>query len=281
MARAAKGKQRQQRPQRKCIFCGEGGTLGNKMTEEHLWSQWMHDYLPQVPEMMTAHGRRHYRPGMALVQEKVRQGQPFTRGFKLVCTRCNTGWMSGIDSDTKPILLKLLQGLPVTLLRNDRRSLATWLTLKFLVCDAIDPNDSVFDQFVRSDFKASRKIPRGLQIFVGTHNSPEWHVGYRRQTMRGNLRETPATKAEHLAESQNIQSTAFGVGRLFSLTFASAIPDIKLNPAVGLIRLTRQLWPLRDRPIVWPPSHISDSDLETLARVLADLARAPFARWVP
>ena len=250
------------------------------MTEEHLWSEWMHDYLPQVPEMMTAHGRRHYRLGMTFVHEKVRQGPPYTRAFKLVCTRCNTGWMSGIDGDTKPILLELLQGLPVTLLRNDRRRLATWLTLKFLVSDAIDPNDSVFDQFARSDFKESRKIPRGLQIFVGTHDSPEWHTGYQRQTMRGNLRESSITKAEHLAESQNVQSTAFGVGRLFSLTFASAIPNIKLNPSVGVIRLTRQLWPPRDRPIIWPLAPIANDDLEILARVLADLARKPFARWI-
>ena len=36
------------RPSRKCIFCGEGGTGGNPMTEEHLWPEWMHPYLPQV-----------------------------------------------------------------------------------------------------------------------------------------------------------------------------------------------------------------------------------------
>jgi hypothetical protein len=186
--------------------------------------------------------------------------------------------MSLIEDEGKPSLIKLLRGEDITLLKQDRRGLATWIALKFFVSDAIVPDDAVFDQLARADFKTSRKIPRELQIFIGAHDSPEWHIGYQRQTIRGYLGELLATKTVEFAKSQNIQSTAFGVGRLFSVIFASAVPNIKLNGSIGVFLLMRQLWPLRGKPIVWPLPSIPDDNLAILARPLRDLARS--ARWI-
>ena len=97
--------------------------------------------------------------------------------------------MSKIEDEAKPILIPLLQGQPKILLRNDRIRLATWITLKFLVAECIDQGDAVFDEFARADFMQTRKILPSVQIFIGTHDSPEWHIGYHRQAMVGYLGE--------------------------------------------------------------------------------------------
>src|SRR5258705_10676263 len=136
-----KAGKRQRKPQRKCIFCGQGGTPGNQMSEEHLWSDWMHHLLPQIPGMRTVHGSRYFRMEGMSEEAKERQGSAFTRRFRLVCQNCNSGWMSGVEGDAKPILIRLLQGQKTVLLKNDRTRLATWITLKTMVADAINPSD--------------------------------------------------------------------------------------------------------------------------------------------
>jgi hypothetical protein len=76
---------------RKCIFCGEGGIRGNPMTEEHLWPEWMHPYLPQMPDIKTTAGHHRVLFGEIVIERKIREGQVFLKRFKVVCKKCNTG----------------------------------------------------------------------------------------------------------------------------------------------------------------------------------------------
>jgi hypothetical protein len=232
MTRATGGK-RERKPQRKCIFCGEGGIRGNPMTEEHLWPEWMHPYLPKIPGMRTQAGRHRFRFGEILVERKIREGHVFTRRFRLVCKRCNTTWMSAIEDDVKPILIPLLQGTTITLLRKARQQLAIWTALKVILTECIDPTDAVITKFEREDFRLKREMPRRLQIYIGTHDSQEWYTAYRHQHLLAHLGRNPPPPAERVSEFKNVQSTALGIGHVFSLSFVTTIQDLKLRPHVG------------------------------------------------
>jgi len=268
------------RSPRKCIFCGEGGTPGNPMTEEHLWPEWMHAYLPQIPGMKTQAGRSRMRPGQLVNQQKIREGHVFTKRFRLVCKRCDTGWMSSIEEQAKPILVPMLQGQRITLLKNHKIRLAHWIALKVMVMESIDPIDCVITEFEREDFRATRTMPGLMRIFIGTHDLDEWYTGFWHQTLRAHLGSTPPTQTNGLGRFKNIQTTAFGIGRIFSLSFVTTIQDLGFNPIFG-IRKVRRLWPLRDQVIAWPLVDLSLSEANKLAQCIAELRDSPIARWLP
>jgi hypothetical protein len=267
-----KSGKRQRKPQRKCIFCGEGGTHGNPMTQEHLWPEWMHEYLPNVPGAHTQAGRRDFTGGRLIAAHKIRQGHVFVRAFRVVCKRCNTGWMSGIETAAKPILIPLLRGQRIKLLRNDKRALAAWVALKTMVYDCKDQKQAVLDQFARDDFREQGKLPRGLHIWIGAHDLSDWYAQINYRSVLANLNpETPRTGF------RNVQTTAFGIGHLFTLTFVTALDEFKFKP-IGYKRVLRELWPLRDPPIMFPLPNISEAEVGRLGDPLLSLSE-PFARW--
>jgi hypothetical protein len=250
------------------------------MTEEHLWPEWMHAYLPQIPGTKTQAGRSRMRLGQLVTQQKLREGHVFTKRFRLVCRRCNTGWMSGIEDEVKPTLTPMLQGQGITLLKNHRIRLAHWIALKVMVMESIDLSDCVITEFEREDYRATGTMPRLMRIFVGTHDLDEWYTGFWHQTLRAHLGPTPPAQTNNLGGFKNIPTTAFGIGRIFSLTFVTTIQDLGFNPIFGN-RKVRRLWPLRDQVIAWPLKDLSLSEANQLAQSVAELRDAPIARWLP
>jgi hypothetical protein len=265
------------KPQRKCIFCGEGGTAGNQMSEEHIWSKWMHEYLPELPSRLNVIGMHRIRQGEYTANEKVRERDVFNRRFRLVCQRCNSGWMGAIEEEAKPLLATIIQGKRSTLLRKHRNSIAVWIALKVMITECIDPADSVITQSERNEFRLTRKIPKSLRIWIGTHDTPEWHAGYSHETVRARVDLTGAPKAEPLGEFKNVQVTSIGLGRAFFLSIALTLRGYEANArGPGL----RQLWPLRQGPIVWPLANLSAQELRNLASsVLGFISTFPRARW--
>jgi hypothetical protein len=276
----ASRRQQPKRASRKCIFCGEGGTPGNPMTEEHLWPEWMHPYLPQLPGIKTRAGRHRIRVGEILVERKLREGHVFTKRYKLVCKRCNTVWMSKIESDAKPLLIPLLRGVPITLLRNHRITISRWIALKVMVTECIDALDAVVTESERENFMLTRHVPHSMRIWIGTHNSQDWYTAYWHQTLLAHFGNAPP-ETPPLASFKNIQTTTIGVGHIFFLSFVTTIDDLKFNPNVGALRFIRRLWPMRDRPIVWPLPALSGDQADRLANCLRELARSPIVQWMP
>src|SRR3954469_13275208 len=93
-----------------CIFCG-----GTPLSKEHFFAEWMHDYLPPKPST-------HYVAGSDLIGrpgKMFRPGNVFERHLRVVCKACNSGWMSTLQNEAKPILIPLMQGVRRTLNPED------------------------------------------------------------------------------------------------------------------------------------------------------------------
>ena len=267
------------RPSRKCIFCGEGGTRGNPMTEEHLWPEWMHPCLPQVSAAKTQAGHHRVRLGEVIAERKIREGHVFKKRFRLVCKQCNSSWMSGIEDDAKPILIPMLEGRSITLLKNSRITLATWIALKVMVSESIESSDAVINQDERSEFKVARTIPRRLRIWLGTHDLPEWYTGYWHQTLLAYFGKRPP-EAPPDGAFKNVQTTAIGIGHILTLSFATTLRELDINP-ISRITKSRRLWPLRNQPIVWPLPRLSSVEANGLADCLRELMHSPLTEWQP
>lgn len=248
------------------------------MSEEHIWPEWMHQRLmPYIPDSKTTAGHFRARLSGTVVEEKTRQGHIFNKRYRLVCTSCNTTWMSGLETAAKPILLPLLDGDKTVLLKRDRQTLARWLTLKLMITECIDAQDAVVTQNERAAFRAARKIPNGLKIWIGTHSSPDWYAQYHHQTLLGTFGPLSSAR-ERSPDLKNMQVTAIGIGHVFALFFISAFRVIKLKPYGGIIRL---LWPIQARGLAWPLPELSAVDCNSFAHSLREIDKEPFVRWRP
>src|SRR5438105_4011416 len=97
------------KPHRRCIFCGKGGVAGNPMSQEHLWSDWMHPILPKFENPIKDLGYMalHTTARTALRTFRSLQGHVYGETFKVVCRNCNNGWMGTIESTAKPFLIPM------------------------------------------------------------------------------------------------------------------------------------------------------------------------------
>jgi hypothetical protein len=206
---------------RKCIFCEGGGTQNNPMTEEHIWSEWMHPYLPKIPNAKKSEVYELLRMNAWVTQtrKKPQQGHVYTKTIKAVCKNCNETWMRSIEENIKPILIPLLRGQPFTLRQKEKIKLATWLTLKVLVEEQEYPAEAVVQQQTRTEFMKSRKIPEETKIWIGIHDTDHWYTGLWHRTLTATLGPTPPITGR----LKNIQSTAFGIGHVFSLTILTRV----------------------------------------------------------
>jgi hypothetical protein len=257
------------RSPRKCIFCGDGGVAGNPMSDEHLWPEWMHPYLPRLenPQKDETYQYASATTRTAGVHKQIRQGHVYTRKFHVVCRNCNNGWMGNIETDAKEVLIPLIQGRSVTLLRNDRRRLATWIALKVIVVDGEIPTDSVISQSARTAFKELRKIPSGIRIWIAQHDSITWYSGLRYLPIRGVIELEKGT----LTEGKNIQTTAIGFGHLFALALVPGRLEFKFNINFTVVfSNVRQLFPIRDQVIKWPLPTLWDSHVDRLSQVIKE-----------
>jgi hypothetical protein len=115
----------------RCIFCGR-----SPLTKEHVWSRWTHRYIPHNPSQQT---------GRALVAVEYRDRTEFRRmrmppdprqwQVRAVCARCNNEWMSHLENQIKPILMPLFAGQQCRLEPEKQVQIATWITLKTMICE--------------------------------------------------------------------------------------------------------------------------------------------------
>jgi hypothetical protein len=263
---------------RRCIFCSN-----LRVTGEHLWSEWLHPYLPKLEDPKKHEVYRVIR-NFKVVEyrdKKPQVGHTYTKRVFVACKQCNSGWMGAIEEAAKPILIPLLQGVPVTLTAEHRMALAKWIALKVMVAEHENPRDAVIRQPARTDFMNSGAIPSEIRIWIGYHDDPGWYTGYWHRTalvtlgLASSLPPPPV-----LRNVKNIQTTAFGIGHLFTFSWVTTIDELELG--LGSLEeagVVKRLWPLIESNIAWPLPMLPSADVDLVAESLVALLRSPLAVW--
>jgi hypothetical protein len=277
-------------PQKKCIFCGKGGEPGNRMSDEHLWSDWMGQYFNRTPgdeyyEFKTnVQAKQRFKSDPSFL--KVKQGSANTKKFHVVCSKCNREWMSEYENAVIPILTPMLLGQKIALDEQMRRRLVAWLVLKLLVAEhhaqADHPADPIFSEQHRTDFMDNGTIPDGIRIWVAKCGRGNWVSAFYRQSIGMTASTKPELSAGVDRSSKTVQSVTWGIG--MALFHISATTDPTVYPGLDLfgVGAIRRLWPLRDRDMTWPPMlGITEADADSLTRTLEDLLQAPHVVAAP
>jgi hypothetical protein len=103
-----------------CLACGPTSSPASR---EHVFSDWLlREFDPEISMAL-------YRRNGDGTNQQVRQQVKLTNfRLKAVCTPCNNGWMSQLESSAKPLILGLIRGGAslISLADDERRLLAMW-----------------------------------------------------------------------------------------------------------------------------------------------------------
>jgi hypothetical protein len=147
-------------PGRKCIFCG-----GAPLSREHVVPEWFRK-LVGISEVRPG-SVTHHTPGDAT--EIDFEAIPVSRTARVVCERCNNGWMSQLEQQARIILTPLLQGQSGQLSEKDLDLLARWAFKTACVIDAASPGSGEgFPHEHRSLLRERDELPRRSAVWMTT-----------------------------------------------------------------------------------------------------------------
>jgi hypothetical protein len=110
-----------------------------------------------------------------------RKGDLRSQKLKTVCIPCNTGWMSKIQDQTKPILSPLLLREQRVLTEADQRALAVWLAMFTMNYETTVPEYAASTIEQRMAFKEQRQPPKNWIFWCAPFDgksSPALQTGF-------------------------------------------------------------------------------------------------------
>jgi hypothetical protein len=255
-----------------CVFCEQKG-----LTKEHIWPVWSSQYLKPTTnsyiEDLTLRTGLSSTVNSKSVKEK--PGTTFTKKIRVVCRKCNNGWMSDLETDTKPILSKLIATQNHVLEKQEIEQLIKWITLKVLVLEHSQRKDAVTPFFERKAFKESFRMPSNFRIWIAKCGVSGWEGTFWRDASTVSTNEElPATGID-----KNIHSITFGFGDLLVHVIHTSLKDLKIDLDVSVPDCIYSLYPYSS-PISWPPSKsLSSDEAHRLTKSLPTYLKSRIKGW--
>ncbi|MDF2156159.1 hypothetical protein [Vibrio sp. CAU 1672] len=218
---------------KKCIFCDQTG-----MSKEHFWPDWMGKELGKSPTDKYVEGVIASEPKSSDYDEKLseRFGNVSTKKFRVVCTKCNNGWMSALEEKVKPIIKNVLYSCDIELNRDQIRLFTQWLVMKTMLAEHSNNNTESTPKTDLLEFGKHQKIPDSFRIYLAKHDLDD-NSAYSRTSVR--LGTSHTQSREIVEQGNNTQATAFIVGRLFIYVFSCSDPKVNILGDFKLNRLKR------------------------------------------
>ncbi|MDE1161187.1 MAG: hypothetical protein PW792_04480 [Acidobacteriaceae bacterium] len=136
-----------------CIFCDN-----NSGSREHFWPKWIHRRHQFGPLKMERRGRdRVVIPDPELT-------------VKTVCTGCNNGWMSSLETESIPVLGAMVDDRPVDLSVAQQTLIAAWSVKTAMMSDSMKGRSAVNVFYTRGDcsgMRVGRSIPERTLVWIG------------------------------------------------------------------------------------------------------------------
>jgi len=151
-----------------CVFCGDDR---NRLSDEHALADWISDLFPAYPAGVAQ---------LVGADDRVRRWAqvPFQQRLKIVCVKCNTGWMSRLEAAAKPFLTPMLLGQRQELRPRTQKLLAFWAVKTALVIDHFHPKERVVpDSEYRALYTLRSPLPSHLVWLGRLQSMPRERAG--------------------------------------------------------------------------------------------------------
>jgi hypothetical protein len=235
---------------RGCLFCDRSAD-----SQEHLLADWLSDVLPSQEHAVVS--RQVGREGP--VREWTRR--PFRETSGVVCTDCNSGWMSDLEALSAGVLTPMLLGRPTHLDRDAQRIASAWATKTCLVFGNSASKESA-DLWPVDGGKALRKkgAPAATtRVWIGSHYrgvaDPVNSVFVQRPLALASA----DPQIDTAGYSGLVNFLAVG---MLAFTVISSVPaPAQVDPGGPLAEALIPIWPARAQSVDWPPSLMLDQEI--------------------
>lgn len=224
------------RPPKVCVFCRST----ERVNKEHLFPKWMHPHLPRTAE----HARLKTESGTTGTPHH-RQGDVSTIVFRVVCEKCNGGWMSELEARAKPLLIPAMNARPLTLTKDHQRTLATWIAVKMTVGEFANFPGKLISPIDATFLKEHSQPPNTWDIWLAHCLPPaRWRTRHFTLSRRLRLRSGASSSDEVV-----LQFGSIGINQLFMHGRHRRSDVVSLPPLpFPFVRI----WPI-DKETSWPP----------------------------
>ena len=226
------------------------------MTSEHVWGDWVTSHLPRT---MNKHNHANVfvpRPGEPEPAEvRIRAGDPLSSQVKVVCAKCNSGWLNRVQQAARPFLLPLFEGAKHTVDPDTQSRLAAWIAMATMTGEYLsqDQRRITVPQSERDWLMAHSTAPPHWAIWIGRYRwqraAPQW-VHLSMHVLDSDSLPDRLTGEQH---RPNTQTTAFCVGELFAFVMSSEFKEIPpgwdWRTAPSANTKLRRIWPMQQSVI--------------------------------
>jgi hypothetical protein len=250
-----------QKPPGRCIFCQESGN----MTKQHIWPDWMgrDETLPTWrghdrggnTQIVTKFSNLSPNLRIPLIQMDApdvtnKQGHVGSRKVRLVCNKCNGGWMAEIEQASQPILTKLLKNEDCIISHEEQLKLATWITQMAIVVEFTDIPHKATSYAERKYFMDNKTTPDSWVIWIAKYDGKQWEQRYKHGGAALVALDGLPIPAKKDA-LPNFQASLIAAGSLFIYAMSTSLPRAKKNIDEFTHPKMTKLWPTSGSPISW------------------------------
>jgi hypothetical protein len=161
------------KPPKLCAFCEKPGSI----TKQHIWPEWIKKIIPGTAsshsvvtgEFLT------FNPGPKYPQTHaaMRQGPAGSRKVRNVCGPCNGGWMGRLETLVKPTASALILNQFRIIEGDEKRYLATWLSLISMMVEFTNPATAAIEQRDRTFLMERLEPPPHFNIWISRYEGFE------------------------------------------------------------------------------------------------------------
>ncbi|GAB1263174.1 hypothetical protein [Aurantivibrio plasticivorans] len=261
-----------------CIFCEKEG----KLSREHLWPDWLGKMYIRKGDEKHTFGAKTYA-NKALKNDGVyeRPGHLFSLKIRAVCSKCNNGWMSGIENKTKPIILKMIEGKKCKISKEELEALSFWVALKVVVAEHANNKEdlSVTPSSDRRLMMEDKKIPNYLNIFIGNHSTGHNSAWLRYSWTMAYSPNGPSPPL--LGHQRNAQAISFMVGPIFFYVLQVRVLGFSPERHFNFGPLLR-IWPSKKNFLRWPPKRpLRKRETDIIGYMAQDFTEGKNTRYIP
>ena len=253
---------------KRCIFC----QLPKKMTSEHVWGDWTKDYVKRTSNKHNHANVFVPNPGQPNPADiRTRAGDPLDSQVRIVCAKCNSGWMSEIQEAAKPHLIPLFDGETCVVHERAQQVIAAWIAMATMTGEhlSMDKKRIAIPQFDRDWIMNRQSAPRDWGIWLGRYERQTWPTQWVKATFPiADVDDIKDVKLDDVTRA-NLQTTSFAIGQLFVFVMSCEFPEVARlwdwrTAPTALARL-KKIWPLSKNEIRWPPPSFGDREAQAFA----------------
>jgi hypothetical protein len=139
---------------RTCLFCS-----GRPSTKEDAWPLWLMERFPSASTARMSSERRGDQRDWSIGKPKLT--------IKWLCQPCNNGWMSRLESKTKPIVESILDKKLTTIDAAAQTTLGVWAVKTAMVLQALDPDlEWFYSEGEREQMRLSHSVPHHTSVWI-------------------------------------------------------------------------------------------------------------------